>query len=48
MDGHRTQLEAQSLEAAGLHTWHKLLPLLSPGALSCQQGGAEYLLAGLL
>ena len=33
--GHRTQPEAQSLEAAGLHTSGKPLTLLNPGALTC-------------
>ena len=33
--GHRTQSEAWSLEASGLHTSSKPLTLLNPGALTC-------------
>lgn len=41
MGGHRIQLEAHNFEALALHTWGKLLHLLSPSALIGQVGGAS-------
>lgn len=35
------------MEVTALHTWGKVLRLLSPHALNCQVGGTEHLLTGL-